>query len=147
MAEGCDISNSSNGTDLDYWSFSSRKRGTVAFGLHLHNNVGIPRFLHFLSSSGLHKPVRDEVSKWTASKWQKITTKNHEVRMSSSVYLSNNSLILARFLFLFYSDEYYGTIKSNVCEKYKISRIHRQSSGCQEHFHVDYKDKQLETSI
>ncbi len=49
------VSNSSNGTDLDYCSFDSRKRGIVAFGLHLHNNGGISRILHFLSPSSLHK--------------------------------------------------------------------------------------------
>ncbi len=58
-------------------------------------------FFIFLVLVVFTKPVRDEVSTWTASKWQKIRTKNHEVRMSSSVYLSNNSLILARFFVSF----------------------------------------------
>ncbi len=42
-------------------------------------------FFIFLVLVVFTKPVRDEVSTWTASKWQKIRTKNHEVRMSSSV--------------------------------------------------------------
>ncbi len=52
--------------------------------------VAFQGFFIFLVLVVFTKPVRDEVSKWTVSRWQKMRTKNSEVRKFSS----DNSHIL-----------------------------------------------------
>ncbi len=49
--------------------------------------VAFQGFFIFLVLVVFTKPVRDEVSKWTASKWQKIIKRNSEVSEMFSVIL------------------------------------------------------------
>ena len=49
--------------------------------------VAFQGFFIFLVLVVFTKPVRDEVSKWTASKWQKIIKRNSEVSEMLSVIL------------------------------------------------------------
>ncbi len=49
--------------------------------------VAFQGFFIFLVLVVFTKPVRDEVSKWTASKWQKIIKRNSEVSKMLSVIL------------------------------------------------------------